>query len=66
MALFPQRITFKARDLRIVNNNTREFMGGFSVETSDGGVVAGPYAVKVDAVQAKADLVAGRPVRTAG
>lgn len=51
------------RDLRIVNNNTRDYMGGYSVELSDGSVVAGPYATKCDAKQAKADLIAGRHVR---
>lgn len=58
--------TYKARDLQIVNNNTREFEGGYSVELADGTIVAGPYASKIDAKQAKADLVAGRPSRSAG
>ena len=56
---------FKASELRVVDNNTAEYMGGFSVETRDGTVQAGPYAVKGDAREAKADLVAGRPVRGA-
>jgi hypothetical protein len=57
--------TYSARDLRIVNNNTREFHGGFSVELRDGSVLAGPCADRDDAKQAKLDLVAGRPVRSA-
>lgn len=57
---------FKACDLRVVSNVTRDYDGGHSVETSDGTVQAGPYAARADAVQAKADLVAGRPVRAAG
>lgn len=60
------RPTYKASELRVVNNNTRDFMGGYSVETRDGSVVAGPYAVKITATEAKADLVAGRPVQSAG
>lgn len=55
----------RARDLRIVDNRTAEFDGGFSVELADGSVLAGPYAVRDDATQAKADLLAGRPVEGA-
>jgi hypothetical protein len=49
---------FRARDLRIVSNRTREYDGGYSVETADGTVQAGPYACREDAAQAKRDLVA--------
>ena len=59
-------MTYKARDLRVVSNVTRDYDGGYSVELKDGSVVAGPYASKDDARRAKADLVAGRPVRSAG
>jgi hypothetical protein len=59
-------MTYSTRDLRIVNNNTRDYYGGYSVETRDGSIVAGPYASRDDAKQAKADLIAGRPVRSAG
>ena len=59
-------MTYRARDLRVVNNNTADFDGGYSVELRDGTIVAGPYAAKVDAQQAKRDLIAGRPVRSAG
>lgn len=58
--------TYTARELRVVSNVTADYDGGYSVELSDGSVVAGPYATKADAKQAKADLVAGRPVRSAG
>ncbi len=53
-------------ELRVVSNVTREYDGGWSVETADGSVVAGPYATKDDAQRAKRDLIAGRPVRSAG
>jgi hypothetical protein len=49
------------RNLRIVDNNTRDYWGGFSVEHGDW-VVAGPYAAKCDAVEAKRCLIAGEPV----
>ena len=59
--------TYKARDLRVVSNVTRDWDGGYTVELGDSGyVVAGPYATKPDAQAAKADLVAGRDVRSAG
>lgn len=54
------RTPIPARDLRVVNNDTAEYMGGHSVELRDGTILAGPYAAKCDAVQAKKDLVAGR------
>lgn len=57
---------YKAHDLRVVSNVTREYDGGYSVELADGSVVAGPYATKPDAKQAKADFVAGREPRYAG
>lgn len=58
--------TYKARDLRVVSNVTADYDGGYSVELADGSVVAGPYACRPDAVQAKADLVAGRKPKAAG
>ena len=57
--------SYTARELRIVSNVTREFDGGYTVEHGDV-IVAGPYASKLDAKQAKADLIAGRSVRSAG
>jgi hypothetical protein len=57
---------YAARQLRIVDNNTADFDGGYSVELADGTIVAGPYATKTDAKQAKADIVAGRQSRQAG
>lgn len=59
-------IAYTTRTLRIVNNNTPGYYGGFSVELSDGSVVAGPYATKDAAKQAKVDLIAGRCVESAG
>jgi hypothetical protein len=58
-------MTYRPRDLRIVNNNTRDWDGGYTVEYGDV-IVAGPYASKDDARQAKTDLIAGRPARSAG
>jgi hypothetical protein len=57
-------MTYTARQLRIVDNNTRDFDGGYTVEHADL-IVAGPYACKDDAKQAKRDIVAGRPVQSA-
>lgn len=54
--------TFKARELRVVPDRTN---GGYAVE-HDGRVVAGPYAAKPDAQEAKRALVEGRLVRAAG
>ena len=56
---------YRTTQLRIVSNVTRDYDGGYTVEHGDL-IVAGPYATKEDAKQAKADLVAGRPVRAAG
>ena len=53
---------YRFRDLRIVSNVTRDYDGGYSIELRDGSIVAGPYASQIDAKQAKADLVAGRPL----
>lgn len=61
-----KRPTYRARDLRIVSNETADYSGGYSVELRDGSVIAGPYAARVDAVSAKAALVSGRPVQAAG
>lgn len=58
-------MTYRANQLRVVSNVTRDYDGGYTVEHRDL-IVAGPYATKADAQQAKADLVAGRPVRAAG
>jgi hypothetical protein len=58
--------TYTARQLRIVNNNTADFDGGYSIELADGSIVAGPYATKDDAKTAKADIIAGRQSRQAG
>lgn len=58
-------MTYRANQLRVVSNVTRDYDGGYTVEHGDL-IVAGPYATKADAQQAKADLVAGRPVRAAG
>lgn len=58
-------MTYSARELRVVDNNTRDYEGGYTVERGNV-IVAGPYASKTDAKQAKADLVAGRTVRAAG
>lgn len=57
---------FRARELSVVSNVTAGFYGGFTVELSDGSVMAGPYATKPDARQAKVDLVAGRHPAPAG
>lgn len=58
--------SYTYRDLRVVCNITRDYDGGYSVELADGSVVAGPYATKCAAKQAKSDLIAGRHVRSAG
>ena len=58
-------MTYRPRDLRVVSNVTQDYDGGFSVEAGDL-IVAGPYATKEDAKRAKADLIAGRPVKAAG
>lgn len=60
------RTRYPARKLRVVSNVTRSYDGGHSVELADGSVVAGPYATKPDAQQAKRDLVAGRQPQYAG
>jgi hypothetical protein len=57
---------YSARELRVVSNVTADYDGGHSVELADGTILAGPYASRDDAKEAKADLVAGRPVRSAG
>jgi hypothetical protein len=59
--------TYNARQLRVVSNVTQDWYGGYTVELGDSGyILAGPYATKQDAQQAKRDLVAGHPVRSAG
>ena len=59
-------MTYKARDLRIVSNVTRDYDGGYSVELADGSIVAGPYATREDAKTAKRALINNQPVRSAG
>lgn len=52
--------TFKARDLRVVDNTTADWDGGFTVESGpkdDPTIEAGPFAAKADAKLAKQDLV---------
>lgn len=53
------RPVYRARDLRIVDGNTPEWEGGYTVETADEEIVAGPFASKDDAKTAKRELVAG-------
>lgn len=53
---------YSARDLRVVSNVTREYDGGYTVELCDGLILAGPYPTKEMAKEAKAQLVAGKPI----
>lgn len=49
---------YRANQLKIVDNNTPAFQGGYSVEVGDW-IIAGPYAAKGDAQRAKRAIVAG-------
>lgn len=50
--------SYSRRDLRVVNNATRDWDGGFTVEYDDL-ILAGPYASKDDAKAAKEALLDG-------
>lgn len=57
---------YTERNLRIVNNDTASYSGGFTIEhgPKDTAIIlAGPYAAKSDAVKAKKDMILGLPVK---
>ena len=55
-------MTYRANQLRVVSNVTRDYDGGYTVEHRDL-IVAGPYATKADAQQAKVTACSPRAPR---